>query len=527
MAGNVSGLHLFGPDTGPEALSLLDGNYGALTTALNTLANFTNNYIDSGAVNALIVNVPAPQVFSYSDGIVLSVKVAATSTIAAPTINVNGLGLKTIVNPSGSALDIGQLVAGGWVMLEYESTSGKFMVIAGGVPVHTFTSGGNTIPSLIVGGSANYGILTVGLGSANANATAGDPPHILEAINSDGSMQGVRISSYGTGPVGSTLHFIHMRGTISAPAALVAGDNFLSIGARGYDTAPTGSSIAIEGTAGENWSNGHNGSQLDFQLTPNGQPVTSRASVMILASAIVKVTPNLANYGASGNPDVTTTSVVMQGGSSAQLFQINSTNAANSRMWSQYVDGAASIHFRQVNDLNSGGSDYLSAARSGTGTIASIAIGNATDLPTLALFASGIQGHGPVAAAQVDMTPDKSSFTGTLTGFTANPTGTVNWVRMGNFAALRIGADISATPSNATTMTMTGLPAAVQPTGTVEVNCTSILNNGTGQLLGVASINGGTITFSLIAGSPAAVTAFTAAGLKGLQNGWCVVYPIA
>ena len=397
MAGNVSGLHQFGPDTGPEALSLLDGNYGALTTALNTLSNFTNNYLDSGAVNALIVTVPAPQVFSYADGIVLNVKVAATNTITTPTINVNGLGLRTIVNPNGAALDAGQLFLGGWVTLEYNATGSVFMVVGGGAPIHTFTSGGNTTSSLTVGGAANYGIATVGLGGTNLNPTPGDPPHIFEVINGDGSMQGLRISSYGTGPVGSTLHFIHMRGTISAPAALQNNDNFLSIGARGYDTVPTGSAIAIEGTAAENWSSGHNGSALDFQVTPVGQTVTSRASVMFLTSANIKVTPNLVNIGNTGNPDVTTTSVVMQGGNSAQLFQVNSTNAANSRVWSQYVDGAASIHFRQVNDLNSGGSDYLSAARGGGGGIATISFGNATDNPAVTFLGSGLVSAGDQA----------------------------------------------------------------------------------------------------------------------------------
>src|ERR1700748_2595157 len=98
MAGAIAGLHVFAGDVGPEPLSLLDGNYTALTTALNSLQTFANSYVDSGAVNGLVVSVPAPQVFAYSDGIILQVKVAATNTTATPTINVNGLGAKAIVN---------------------------------------------------------------------------------------------------------------------------------------------------------------------------------------------------------------------------------------------------------------------------------------------------------------------------------------------------------------------------------------------------------------------------------------------
>lgn len=170
MAGNVTGLHTFAADVGPEPLSLLDTNYGLLTTALNTLSNFTNNYIDSGAANASIVTVAAPQVFSYSDGIVLNVKIAATNTTTTPTINVNALGAKTIVNADGSALVAGQLVAGGWYQLEYESTSGKFQLVGS---VGTNTSG--SFKQLTVGTPASGVALTVnGAGSSYAGLfTAG------------------------------------------------------------------------------------------------------------------------------------------------------------------------------------------------------------------------------------------------------------------------------------------------------------------------------------------------------------------
>lgn len=129
MAGSVVGLHVFAADTGPEALSLLDTNYSALTTAINTLQNYSNTYIDSGAVNALVVTVPAPQVFSYTDGVTISVKVAVTNTSAIPTINVNGLGNKNIVNPDGTSLAVGALVAGGWSDLRYDATGGNFQLL--------------------------------------------------------------------------------------------------------------------------------------------------------------------------------------------------------------------------------------------------------------------------------------------------------------------------------------------------------------------------------------------------------------
>lgn len=179
MAGNVSGLHVFGPDTGPEALSLLDTNYTALTSALNALINFSNSYIDSGAANALIVTVAAPQAFSYSDGMTLQVKVAATNTSTAPTINVNGLGAKTIVNPDGSTVNIGALVAGGWATLTYEAGIGKFQLVdpgAGATGVGKFADGTAPLPSITFASDTTTGIYKAAaqtLGFATAGVARG------------------------------------------------------------------------------------------------------------------------------------------------------------------------------------------------------------------------------------------------------------------------------------------------------------------------------------------------------------------
>src|SRR3984893_535963 len=128
MAGNVSGLHVFGADVGPEALSLLDGNYGALVLALNTLANFTNYYVDSGGANAIVVTTVGAQVFTYVDGVVLEIKVAATNTSTTPTLNVNGLGAKQIVNTDGSALLAGAMLGGGRYRFIFNTDVNSFVL---------------------------------------------------------------------------------------------------------------------------------------------------------------------------------------------------------------------------------------------------------------------------------------------------------------------------------------------------------------------------------------------------------------
>jgi hypothetical protein len=148
---------------------------------------------------------------------------------------------------------------------------------------------------------------------------------------------------------------------------------------------------------------------------------------------------------------------------------------------------------------------------------------NGTSSPT-------IQGYGPTAAALIDMTPDTGSFTGTLTGMTSATTGTVNWARFGNVVMLWITATIAGT-SNLNTMTMTGLPAAIQPAHTHAVLCSRVEDlNGSNELC-EASVTGGTITFALCS-VPAGFTNFSAsnfgatASTKGLTAGWSIMYPL-
>jgi hypothetical protein len=421
MAGNVSGLHQFGPDTGPEALSLLDNNYGALTTALNTLASFTNNYLDSGAVNALIVTVAAPQVFSYSDGIVLSVKVAATNTNTTPTINVNGLGLKTIVNPDGSALAVGQLVAGGWSVLEYESTSGKFMLVGGS---------GFAVPKFSIGPPSAGNALTV----AALPAAGGSNPGIV-VTNTAGNLCGISLAANGGTP--GTNDFLVFQNT--------NGDAFLDgrPGILGLQTAGT-TRIAIA-----------NPGNVTVNAPSSGNTLTSTAVATAFAG------------------------------------RFNGTGAAGQSFGIQIVAGSnASDQALQV--INQAVTANLFVVR-GDGAI---------------------QGLGPVAATLVDMTPDTGTFTLTGTGFTAGVTATVTWTRVGKLVTAQIGS-LSGT-SNATTLTGTGVPAAIQPAtlSTQTVGMGFITNNGvaTGAAFVTITNGSGTWTFGLGGGT----NTFTASGAKSI-----------
>jgi hypothetical protein len=78
-----------------------------------------------GAADAYTASINTTQITSYSDGLTLLVKSPATNT-GASTINVNSLGVKTIVRNDGTALSAGDLVSGSIFSITYNSTTGKF-----------------------------------------------------------------------------------------------------------------------------------------------------------------------------------------------------------------------------------------------------------------------------------------------------------------------------------------------------------------------------------------------------------------
>jgi hypothetical protein len=125
-------------------------------------------------------------------------------------------------------------------------------------------------------------------------------------------------------------------------------------------------------------------------------------------------------------------------------------------------------------------------------------------------------------------TYSEGSFTGTLTGFTTVVTGTVSYrvvknsAGTGKIAHLWIESAITGT-SNATSMTMTGLPAAVTPAATRLSNVHSVLDNSVSSI-GMSSVGStGVITFGEGADP---TSAFTGSGTKGLSGGWAISYPL-
>lgn len=113
------------------------------------------------------------------------------------------------------------------------------------------------------------------------------------------------------------------------------------------------------------------------------------------------------------------------------------------------------------------------------------------------------------------------SFTVTLTGMSSATTGTLNWrIAHGKSVILTALADINNT-SNATTLTLTGIPAAIQPTTTKYISFFNTRDSSS-QVAGMLQITGASSTWTVGKGLTATSAfpgAYTASGNKGIGAG--------
>ncbi len=96
---------------------------------LPALQNGSTTYgIDTGTANAYAVNL-SPPIPAYADGMGLRVKIANSNT-SASTLNVNGLGAINIYGLAGSALQGGELPAGGTAKFVYRAAANQFVLLS-------------------------------------------------------------------------------------------------------------------------------------------------------------------------------------------------------------------------------------------------------------------------------------------------------------------------------------------------------------------------------------------------------------
>src|SRR5580700_6677433 len=140
MAKPVTGQTVFGANT-TGTTTQLDNNFLLAYNALNDLNTYSNYIVDSGVANAYVVTLASNLTASLAAGLSVQFK-AVNANTGASTLNVNGTGVKNIINSNGNALDAGQIPAGGVINVIYDGTSYMLLgALAGlrGIKVGSFT----------------------------------------------------------------------------------------------------------------------------------------------------------------------------------------------------------------------------------------------------------------------------------------------------------------------------------------------------------------------------------------------------
>lgn len=197
--------------------------------------------------------------------------------------------------------------------------------------------------------------------------------------------------------------------------------------------------------------------------------------------------PSLSVSGGATFQSVTTTatgaisSPMLRMSSDYTNLELNETDGStNNKNWQLTANGEV-FFMRAVDDARTVAANFLTVGRSGT----SIGVVN--------LLGTSVQTNG------VDITAVNGSYTGTLTGCTGSPTTTVYYTVVGSLVTIRFnGFSGTACTSVISTMSITGGPAAIQPT--TSTGLTALpggFDNGADIFSGVsAQVNtAGTINF--------------------------------
>lgn len=84
-----------------------------------TVQDCANNYAVSGGAADVQTLTLSPAITAYSEGMLVGFRAGYTNTSSTPTLNVNGVGAKTIVMQDGSALAVGAITAGRLYLAQY------------------------------------------------------------------------------------------------------------------------------------------------------------------------------------------------------------------------------------------------------------------------------------------------------------------------------------------------------------------------------------------------------------------------
>lgn len=154
---------------------------------------------------------------------------------------------------------------------------------------------------------------------------------------------------------------------------------------------------------------------------------------------------------------------------------------------------------RRVKTTNSGGTVYSEISASVFGAVTTVTVVN--DSGTLDSGLSAVS-YGLLSATNPSVPTTRTSYTATLSGCTTAPTGSVKVAKLGDIVIVDVPA-FSAT-SNATSKTLTGMPAAYRPIASKNFIAIASDNGGANAAVLMTIGTDGVMTFykNLDGGSP-------------------------
>jgi hypothetical protein len=199
----------------------------------------------------------------------------------------------------------------------------------------------------------------------------------------------------------------------------------------------------------------------------------------LAASGLASFSLLSASAAAAQTPTFTST----VNGAAVEVILVGKTSLGAASQWNMGMNRFAD----SVLSISNGTTEYARLSSTGlavTGAVSAtttgkvgttLGVGNATPSAS----GAGITFPATQSASTDPNTLDdyrEGSFTGTLTGCTTSPTLSVDFVRNGNLVTLSIPTTVAT--SNATTMTITGMPTTLRPASTSRNAFVRTFDNG-------------------------------------------------
>ncbi len=191
-------------------------------------------------------------------------------TASGKTITITGFNNISGMSGSAAKLDPGSNING----VHYDGSTDITIPVIGSVPFPNISSAVN--PVFVPYSSATKDVDLNGKHLVNVNhlgiGSNALPDVLIRAIGDNGTLSRISMRGYSNDSSSSSIRVSKFRGTLLSPSTVLSGDSLGKFEVGGYSAFGVDGLPAsiIEGTATEDWTLLHNGSNMLFKVTANG-----------------------------------------------------------------------------------------------------------------------------------------------------------------------------------------------------------------------------------------------------------------